>query len=217
MSELENENQNAPEGVDPETGEVLEPEPEPAPTEPAPEPEPEPAEPAARDDRDIEAIYKRLDTRGANYIKSASEIVAGESVPLTLCEMCADAYPGLRWQQAQDELHARLIEVVTEIEQGAPLKDDPNVEVCHTCDGFGFTRLPSHVPGKQMRTCPACNGVGYRELNPQSGSLEAPAPAAPNGNSVPMPNVPLDDPRVLSLRAEGYTIMPPFTPQVETS
>jgi len=193
------------------------------PVEPATEPEapvePEaPAEPEVPAEQpkqsatpeQIEAIYKRLDTRAANYVKSASEIIGDEGVPLTICEMCRDSYPGLRWSEPQDELHAKLLSIVTEMEIGAPLKTDPNAQTCETCDGFGVVKLPTHVAGKQTRVCLACNGVGYREKNPQSGALQPPTPAPSNGNGDVLPGLPVDDPRVISLKAEGYTVMPPL-------
>lgn len=210
MDEQEQEQTEVPAGVDPDTGEVSEPEPEPPQPEPAPEPQPGPEPEPGVNDRDIEAIYKRLDTRAANYMKSASEIVGDEGVPLAVCEMCGDAYPGLRWREPSDELHADLIGVVTEAEQGAPLKDDPNTEVCHTCDGFGVVKLPSHVPENQMRACRDCRGTGYKELNPQSGTAEAPAPVAANGEVEPMVGVPTDDPILADYMARGYTVIPPM-------
>jgi hypothetical protein len=215
--DTETEYEDVPAGVDPHTGEVTEPDEEteddPEPTVPEPEPEPE----EARDDREIEAIYKKLDTRAANYIKSAAEIVGDESVPLEVCEMCKDGYPGLRWAEPQDELHANLLSVVSEQEQGAPLRVDPNAEVCHVCDGFGMVKLPSHVPNNQVRVCRACNGAGYRELNPQSGTPQAPEAQPQNGATEQMPGVPLDDPVIADLIARNYTIIPPMTFQGENS
>ena len=211
MSEQESETQNEP--TEPDAPVETDPDPAVPDAEPTPEPPAAPSEQpqSAHDDRDIEAIYKRLDTRAANYMKSASEIVGDEGVPLAVCEMCKDAYPGLRWREPADELHSNLISVVAEVEQGAPLKDDPNAEVCHVCDGFGIVKLPSHVPQNAMRTCRACNGAGYRELNPQSGTTQAPVPVAPNGEVEPMPGVPVDDPVLADYMARGYTVIPPMT------
>src|SRR5690349_13671700 len=102
MSETQDETQTEPEQPPTEPEIPLE---EPAPAEPAePEPPAEPTSepPGAHDDRDIEAIYGRLDARAANYIKSASEIVGDVGVPLDVCEMGQDAYPGLRWREQLD-------------------------------------------------------------------------------------------------------------------
>src|SRR5690242_9772619 len=210
MSEPETEPQTEP--TEPETEPEVpfeEPEPETGPETHAPD---EPAAPAmdARDDREIDAIYTRLETRAKNYVKSVSEILEGHGVPVHVCEMCLDSYPGLRWTEPRDEMHAQLVSVVAEVEQGAPLKDDPNAEVCHACDGFGIVKLPSHVPENQMRMCRACNGAGYRELNPQSGTAEAPAPPAANGELEPMVGVPVDDPVLADYMARGYTVIPPM-------
>jgi DnaJ-class molecular chaperone len=87
------------------------------------------------------------------------------------------------------------------------LKNDPNAEVCSSCDGFGIVKLPSHVPNNQMRTCSACNGAGYRELNPQSGTLQAPTPPTVNGDIDVNEGVPLDDPSVIDLRSRGFMVM----------
>jgi hypothetical protein len=209
MSEVEQEEQTEPETpaepVEPDS----EPDEEDAELEPEPEPEPEPELDEPRDEVEAEAIYKRLDTRGANYVKSIGEILQGSGVPVVICEMCADAYPGIRWEKPGDELHAKLVEVVVEAEQGAPLKDDPNTETCAACDGFGIVKLPSHVPENQMRMCRACNGAGYRELNPQSGTPQAPEPTTENGTHDAHPGVPTDDPILADYVARGYYIVPP--------
>jgi hypothetical protein len=101
--------------------------------------------------------------------------------------------------------------VVTEEEQGAPLRVDPNAQVCEVCDGFGMVKLPSHVPNNQVRVCRTCNGAGYRELNPQSGTPVAPSAQPENGHTEQMPGVPLDDPVIADLIARNYTIIPPMT------
>jgi hypothetical protein len=178
----------------------------------APEPEPEPEQHEARDDTEIDAVYTKLETRAKNYFKSVGEILEGGGVPVSVCELCADAYPGLRWVEPRDQMHAALVSAVQEISAGAPLRDDPNAEVCSVCDGFGAVKLPSRVDGNQIRPCKACNGAGYRELNAQSGTPQAPTPAVENGEVEAFVGVPLDDPSVVDLRARGFTVIPPMQP-----
>jgi len=198
-------------------------EPEAPETEPetTPETEPEapaaPAEPAmeARDDHEVDVIYNKLETRAKNYVKSIGDILDGAGVPVAMCELCADAYPGLRWIEPQDQMHAALVAAVTEISEGAPLKDDPNAQLCAVCDGFGVVKLPSRVNGNQMRTCKSCNGAGFREMNPQSGAMEPAAAAPENGEAVPYAGIPLDDPSVVDLRSRGFTVIPPMQPVTE--
>jgi len=212
MSDTEHEPQTDPE-AEPET--PLE--------EPEPDAEPEEQEPAttaapamdARDDHEIEAIYTKLETRAKNYVKSVGEIVQDAGVPIAMCELCADAFPGLRWIEPRDQMHAALVAAVTEISEGAPLKEDANAEVCSACDGFGVVKLPSRVAGNQMRTCKSCNGAGFRELNPQSGTAGPPVPAPENGEAAPYVGIPLDDPSVVDLRSRGFTVIPPMQPVTE--
>jgi hypothetical protein len=212
MSEPEQEPQAEPE-TEPETPDET--------PDTAPEPEPEapeaPAAPAmeARDEREVEVIYNKLETRAKNYVKSVGEILEGAGVPVTMCELCADAYPGIRWIEPQDQMHAALVAAVTEISEGAPLKDDPNAQLCAVCDGFGVVKLPSRVNGNQMRTCKSCNGAGFREVNPQSGAMELAAVAPENGEAVVYSGVPLDDPSVVDLRSRGFTVIPPMQPVTE--
>lgn len=191
--------------------------PEPTPTEPEPEPEtpgeapPEtPAAPASETDVEIDAIYTKLETRAKNYVKSVGEILEGGNVPVALCEMCSDAFPGMRWQEPADEVHAAMIAVSGSAGAQSPLSEDPDAQVCARCNGFGWVKLPSRVPGNEQRLCKGCNGAGYLDANPQSGALQAPAPPAENGTTELLPGVAGDDPSVVDLRARGYTIIPPM-------
>lgn len=186
-----------------------EPEPEPEP-EPTPEPQPEPEPTGARDDVEIDAIYTKIEKRAGNYVKSISEILDGAGVPVTICEMCADAYPGVRWVEPRDEMHAALASVVGAHSGESPLELDPDAELCERCKGFGALKLPGHVPNQGMRQCKLCNGVGWRERNPQSGALQPPTVAADNGETELLPGVPPDDPSVVDLRSRGYTVIPPM-------
>src|SRR5690242_3437002 len=105
MSEPEQETpepQETPETPEPQETEV---EPALAPEAPVTPAEPDEPEAQARDDHEIEVLYTRLETRAKNYVKSISEILDGSGVPVTICEMCADAYPGVRWVEPRDELH----------------------------------------------------------------------------------------------------------------
>jgi hypothetical protein len=179
------------------------------PAEATPEPEPEPE--AARDDADVNPVYAKLDTKAANYIKGVSDLMKDGAIPAELCEMCADCYPGLRWVKPSDEMHATLLAVVGASESGSPLNNDPDAILCDRCNGFGHTKLPSHVPGNDSRLCRACNGAGWLERNAQSGAPQAPVPAPANGNAEPMPGVPESDPSVVDLRSRGFTVIPPMT------
>lgn len=181
--------------------------------EPEPQPDvgpgPHPVTPPETE-AEIEELYTRLETRAKNYVKSVSELVAGKGLPAVPCEMCADAYPGLRWLEPRDDNHAAMIAVSGTSSDSSPLSEDPDAQQCDRCHGWGWTRLPSRVPGNEQRLCKRCNGAGYLDTNPQSGSLQAPVAEPENGTAELLPGVAEDDPSVVDLRARGYTIIPPM-------
>lgn len=209
----ETEPQEIPEGVDPETGEVTEPEPEPvtepdedeeAPDETPPELEAAPDSTSAEQ----EAAYHALDRKADNYLKGVVKIANGAALPLVQCELCADAYPGVRWGDPQNDQAKAMLSVIGAAGGESPLNDDPDALLCERCNGFGWTKLPSHVPNNTERMCRKCNGAGWLDTNPQSGSPQAPQPQSTNGETAPMPGVPEDDPAVIDLRARGFYVAP---------
>lgn len=187
------------------------------PGQPQEEPEPQPdvtpetpATPPSEDEQEIEALYTKLERKAANYFKGVAELCEGTGIPLTVCEMCKDAYAGLRWLEPRDEAHAAMIAVSGSDAAQSPLTEDPDAILCDRCNGFGWTRLPSKVPGNENRLCRKCNGAGWLDTNPQSGAPVAPVPAAENGHSDELPGVPENDPSVVDLRARGFTVIPPI-------
>ena len=200
-----------------ENGEVIEEpdtlpdeEPEAAPDEQeeeAPDETPE----ALRDDVDVDVLETKLETKAKNYMKAMGELIEGTGYPVTLCELCNDAYPAVRWLEPRDQDHAELVALVEGLQRAAPLLDDNDTETCPKCGGWGVVKLPSHVPGNTQRTCNRCNGAGYLAMHPQSGTPIAPQVDTPNGQTEPIPGVPTDDPVIADLHARGYTIVPPLT------
>jgi len=191
---------------EPETEPDTEPE-----TEPGPDSEPEPDSPELRDDVDVEVLETKLETKARNYMKAMGELIEGTGYPVTLCELCNDAYPAVRWLEPRDDDHAELVALVEGLQRAAPLEDDHDVEQCPKCAGWGVVNLPSHVPGNTQRACTRCNGAGYLAHHPQSGALITAAPDPENGTAAPIAGVPTDDPVVADLLARGYTVVPPLT------
>src|SRR5215469_4035518 len=201
-----------------ENGEVIEepdtlPEEEP---EAAPEDEeeeaPETPPQGLRDDVDVEVLETQLETKAKNYMKALSAMLENTGYPVTLCELCNDAYPAVRWLEPRDDDHRELVALVEGMQRAAPLEDDHDVEQCPKCAGWGVVNLPSHVPGNTQRKCTRCNGAGYLAHHPSSGALIAAAPEPENGAAEPIAGVPTDDPVVADLLARGYTVVPPLTP-----
>ena len=210
MSEAEQEQVEPETAPEPEAEPEAEPEQQPEPAEPEPEPEPEPEQPKSDTEIELDAVYTKLETRAKNYVKSVSEILDGHDVPVALCELCSDAFPGMRWVQPADDAHAAMIAVSGSDAASSPLEDDPDGELCDRCKGWGWTKLPSRVPGNEQRVCRKCNGAGWLDRNPQSGAPQAPTPEPVNGEASPLPGVPENDPSVVDLRSRGFTVIPPM-------
>ena len=210
MSETEQEIEQPETEPTPEPDVPLE-EPEPDVTpEAEPEAEPEPTAPPGETDTEIEALYGKLETKAKNYTKALADLLEGSNLPVAGCEMCADCYPGIRWIEAQDETHATLLSVVGAAGGASPLRDDPDALLCERCYGFGWTKLPSHVPGNTTRVCKTCNGAGWLDQHPESGAPVAPATAPANGGAEVLPGVPETEDWVVQARARGFTIIPPM-------
>ena len=164
-----------------------------------------------RDDVDVEVLENKLETKAKNYMKAMGELIKGTGYPVTLCELCNDAYPAVRWLTPRDDDHAELVALVEGLQREAPLLDDDDTEQCPKCNGFGIVKLPSHVPGNTRRKCNRCNGAGYLAHHPSSGALVVAVQETENGATEPIAGVPTDDPAVADLLARGYTVVPPLT------
>jgi hypothetical protein len=85
-------------------------------------------------------------------------------------------------------------------------KPHPDTWKCETCDGMGDV-LSGAVGRNQTLQCPDCGGQGYKSRRATEPlPVPSPVPASP-----PVANG-ADDPRVAQLRAEGFTVVPPYTP-----
>jgi len=201
-----------------EPTEPVEPEPvEPEPAEAEAEAEPE-AEPEAEAEAEAEpeqsstsaeqeAAYHALDRKADSYLKGVVKISNDAGLPFAQCELCSDAYPGVRWLEPQNDQARTMLAVIGATGGDSPLNDDPDARLCERCNGYGWTRLPSHVPNNTERMCRACNGTGWLDLHPQSGAPQAPTAQTGNGGAEPEAGVPLDDPAVVDLKARGFMVM----------
>jgi len=143
--------------------------------------------------------------------------------------------PGDEPVNAEAQLRGYVKEMERHTDEWARLSgvDPQTLEACPTCSGAGFLDKPLRV-SEHHQMCDECNGYGIvisGSLNPNSSTtqctkcsgyghvpkvLEA-AAATPITNGVtvaPVAPVPNDPPEVAALRAQGYTIVPPFVPSV---
>lgn len=162
--------------------------------------------------KEQDEIWNTLNRKGSNYAKGVVAILQDTPVPVAVCDMCADSIPGFRHVPAQDELRAALAQVVEGVAALDDLEEDPDAEQCPICKGKGVLKIRTDVPQNKVRSCRRCNGAGYLDRHPESGSLVPAAAETANGQAEPYAGVPLDDPVIADLHARGFTVIPPMGP-----
>ena len=184
----------------------------------APDDEPEPSEAftapqtaaeGPRDDREVDAVYAKLATKAKNYAKGVTDLEGIDGLPLQVCELCSDAFPGFRWAQPQTDA---AIGAVNAFHGTMDLESLNQVEWatrCSSCAGRGWVKTASLVPGNEAIVCRKCQGSGYVVLDQDSGLVKAPESTNGATTTAPLPGVNTDDPRVKELAAQGWTMIPP--------
>jgi hypothetical protein len=229
--EQETETTEVPEGVEPETGELLE--------EDAAEDEPgeDEAEASASTEREqqiaaerqrleqeaqetelaVEARAKLMDRAAVSYSKKVAEIYKETNDGWTSCPLCRDGYPGLRQPVMPEAARVAEVKVAIGEDPDPPLNDDPFSRKCDTCNGKGVTKTNSDVEGQKKVRCLTCDGRGWLPVGPERDSLAAqpvngtPAEAAP----VPLQADPARTREEEILKAAGAIVVwPPKPPDV---
>lgn len=174
MSELEEEiaeemgdDHGVPEGIDPETGEIIEPDGEP---EAAAE-----AAPAPRSQKEIEQSAKKLEAEAERHAKRVAEIM-GDDFSL-LVPSPVDWTPGYIFNVP--EMHPspdQVAELHALLGGSSPidLKAATDAEACPDCNAIGDVLTGSRKPGQETKPCPACGGTGWKPkiaLAPQTATV----------------------------------------------
>jgi hypothetical protein len=178
--------QQAPEGVNLETGEVTEPPaPEPEPGAPFEEPEPEQEQPdaepepgegpqgelteeqieklQAQAEKDAQKVRDRLDGEAERHRKRLAEILQEDVLSLVPCELCRADLAG--WVETAtplpDEVKQRVRIQIGDREP-ENWQDDPHSARCSACDGLGEVQTGSRVRGQEVMPCVDCGGKGWQ-------------------------------------------------------
>ena len=175
------------------------------------------AQPEARDDHEIDAVYTKLATKAKNYAKGVSELDGLSGIPLAVCELCSDAYPGFRWQEPRTDAAAAALNAFGGMLDLDTLEDADWTDRCSHCAGKGVVKTKGLVNGNIVIECKYCNASGYVVLDQDTGIMKPPAheqgthPAAIAG-------VNPDDPRTIAEAiANGFVVIPPMAPVVPVS
>lgn len=218
--------QVAPEGVDPETGEVREPETdapeqdtqpdeELAPDDEQPDDDEPQIETAPDDDPSIEAQKRELDKmntslerEGTRHRNRVSEIIGESANELLPCPLCSDWIDGIIPPvQPPDEV-VEKVKATLGLAPEVNYKQAPFAHRCETCDGLGGVVSGSLVSGNEIIICQPCNGSGYK-LDNNVAPLAGMVPP-PNGEpqTVTPPGLNPDDPFMQEARERGLMVMP---------
>src|SRR5690349_14934340 len=125
------------EGADGEETEEEAGEPADAPSEPQAAPE------GARDDLEVDAVYAKLATKAKNYAKGVTELEGIEGLPLLVCELCSDAYPGFRWAEPRSDAAQGAVEAFHGTMDLESLNQAEWAVRCTSCGGRGWVKTAS--------------------------------------------------------------------------
>jgi len=220
-----------PDGVDPETGELL----EEAETEDV-EPEDSGDEQRRREliaereaeeqaqqqaEADAAKLMKSLNKTAENYAKRVIDLFGGDMTGWQPCPMCAEGLPGFRVPRMPEPEYLAQIKVAIGEDPDPPLEPDPYSRVCDKCGGHGRVTTGSHVTGQKAAQCIDCKGAGWVAVGNERSAGYTPPPTLAivpdNGVTAPAPPAPLqtDHPRTPAeeeLRAMGAIVVWPPSP-----
>ena len=153
--------------------------------------QPEASQPVgAIGEKELEKMFRRVDTANATYRKRLVDIMEAEAGVLESCPRCNEPFLGLIFPPAMkpvsDEQKAAVLVSVGEAAPLATLKD-PFARRCETCDGNGVTLSGSRLNQFKSIRCKPCGGKGYVAVGTERAE-EAVAPIeAVAGNGVESP------------------------------
>jgi hypothetical protein len=165
-----------------------------------PEPEPEASGAAgAVGEKELERMFKKVDTANASYLKKLEGIMGEEVGVLEPCPRCSDPFLGLIFppmmRPVDDATRAKVLVSVGEAVAAAS-NPDPYARRCDTCDGNGVTLSGSRKNAENALTCYDCKGRGWVAVGTEreSAALAAAAAATVAGNGPPPEPAPDEDP-----------------------
>lgn len=201
--------EQAPEGVDPVTGEVTEPpqpeaEPEPPQTDPEPEPvdddpdQDEGGEPEAaltdeqiaklevKAEKEAAKVREKLDAEAERHRTRLAEILREDVLSLVPCELCRADLAG--WVETAtplpDEVKQRVRIQIGDREPENWQKDTHS-ERCGVCDGLGEVQTGSRVHGQEVMPCVECQGKGWVATDDKRLGFRPPALPSPPAVGTP--------------------------------
>jgi len=192
VSELEEEiaeemgdDHGVPEGIDPETGEIIEPDGEP---EAAAE-----AAPAPRSQKEIEQSAKKLEAEAERHAKRVAEIM-GDDFSL-LVPSPVDWTPGFIFnvpEMLPSPEQVAEFDAILGRAQGADFLPAEDAEACAKCNALGQVLTGSRAAGQETKLCVSCNGAGWvTKQIPYTPPVLVANGTGTGINAAPVPNQPI--------------------------
>src|SRR5215470_11360078 len=76
--------------------------------------------------------YSSLGKRAKSYADSIGKVLSDVALPLSVCELCSDAYPGVRWTEPKTEAATLALEAFHGSFQLETLNDADWTDRCHS-------------------------------------------------------------------------------------
>ena len=169
-----------PEGVDPETGEILHPDEAAVLGELSPDSEGEPDEDAPESAQEaaggtvslgqgltpetMERRFKASESAVTAYAKKLSVIWEEDYASLYPCPLCPDIHKGFvslnDAGRVPEEIQAGVMQYFG-FSREVDYEQDGRLETCNICKGLGKTKTGSKVPGNDTTQCTNCKGYGF--------------------------------------------------------
>jgi hypothetical protein len=165
-----------------------------------PEPEPEASGAAgAVGEKELERMFKKVDTANASYLKKLEGIMGEEVGVLEPCPRCSDPFLGLIFppmmRPVDEPTKAAVLASVGE--EGEPeLEQDPYARRCDVCKGRGYTKTGAVLNSQRRIACLPCGARGWVAVGDERRVAQqaVTTPAAPNGSESPVEQPPDEDP-----------------------
>ena len=221
--ETEDQPDEVPEGVDPETGEVTE----------TGEPDADDAQAEAENERraeiaaqrqadeqaqaaseaEIERQQKALDRATKSYLDKLRATLGEDLSGFQPCPLCADGWPGIRLPVMPSPEHVAAVKVAIGEDPDPDLAGDPYSRRCDHCDGYGKVSTGSRISGQKSAQCYDCKGRGWIPVGNEreSGQITVANGAQSQPTPVLQDTPSNDPPEVAMLQQLGYIVVAPIT------
>jgi len=161
------------------------------------------------DEKALEKIQGQLEREGARHNKRLTEIMGDDLGGHIPCPTCMDGIAGYivppNVAALSGEQRARMLQILG-LDEWNDMETADWAQQCPTCKGYGKIKTGSHVGGRETTGCEDCNEAGWINTRPPRTvqALHTPEGEIVTGPTVYQDNEP--DPRVQSLRADGYMV-----------